>query len=77
MASWQAGMKVDPVALASCGVYSETYGMAQRINTANLFASLGYVEDAPLYAGTIPLSIRALYKIRQIVRGSFGKHRRR
>jgi hypothetical protein len=40
-------MKVDPVALTSCGVYSEVYGVGEEGNLANLFASLGYLEDAP------------------------------
>jgi hypothetical protein len=40
-------MAVDPVALVSCGVYSETYGSAEQQNLCNLYASLGYMEDAP------------------------------
>ncbi|MHA2163965.1 MAG: hypothetical protein ACYS5F_15620 [Planctomycetota bacterium] len=46
MASWETGMKVDPVALASVGCYSETYGNAEQKNLCNLFASLGFIEDA-------------------------------
>ena len=44
---WSTGMKVDPVALASLGCYSETYGNAEQQNLCNLYASLGYIEDAP------------------------------
>ena len=47
MASWESGMKVDPVAIASCGVYSETYGVGEEANIANLFGSIGLIEDAP------------------------------
>jgi hypothetical protein len=47
MASWQTGMKVDPVALASIGCYSEVYGLEEQQNLCNLYASLGYLEDAP------------------------------
>jgi hypothetical protein len=45
--SWQTGMKVDPVALATFGSYTETYGSSEPANIANLYASLGYFEDAP------------------------------
>ena len=37
---------VDLVAIASLGVYSETYGQADPGNIANLAASFGYLEDA-------------------------------
>jgi hypothetical protein len=47
MASWQSAMKVDPVAFTSAGVYSEVYGVGEEGNVANLFASIGLVEDAP------------------------------
>lgn len=47
MAAWQTGMQVDPVALVSFGCYSETYGSAEQQNLCNLYASLGYLEDAP------------------------------
>jgi len=47
MASWQSAMKVDPVAFTSAGVYSEVYGVGEEGNVANLFASLGLLEDAP------------------------------
>ena len=42
--SLQSGL--DLVAIASLGVYSETYGQADSGNIANLFASFGYIEDA-------------------------------
>ena len=37
---------VDLVAIASLGCYTETYGAAQPANRANLYASLGFIEDA-------------------------------
>ncbi len=47
MASWETGMKVDPVAVASIGCYSEVFGSAEQQTLCNLFASKGYLEDAP------------------------------
>jgi hypothetical protein len=38
---------IDPVAVASHGVYTETYGSTAPANIANLYASRGYLEDAP------------------------------
>lgn len=38
---------IDHVAFTSIGVYSETYGSADKSNRANLYASLGLLEDAP------------------------------
>lgn len=38
---------IDLMAVASHGVYSATYGSANRGAIANLFASLGLLEDAP------------------------------
>ena len=38
---------IDTVAIVSHGVYTETYGSAAPANIANLYASLGYFEDAP------------------------------
>jgi len=43
--SLQSGL--DLVAIASLGVYSETYGQSEPGNIANLAASFGYLEDAP------------------------------
>ncbi len=40
----QSGL--DLVAIASLGVYSETSGLANPGNIANLAASFGYLEDA-------------------------------
>jgi len=45
--TWEAGMKVDPIAYASFGFYSESYGVGEEGNTANLFSSAGLIEDAP------------------------------
>lgn len=45
--TWEAGMKVDPVAYVTLGNYTESYGAGEGANLANLFASLGMMEDAP------------------------------
>lgn len=45
--AWQGGMDVDPVAYATLGNYTETYGVGEEANLANLFASWGMLEDAP------------------------------
>ena len=54
---------VDTVAVASHGVYTETYGSGDKSNIANLFASFGYLEDLPIETkkvgrGTLNLSVR-------------------
>lgn len=41
---------IDTVAIASLGIFSETYGVGEEGNTANLVASVGYLEDAPTAA---------------------------
>ena len=51
MASWETAMKVDPVAIASFGFYSEVYGVGEEANIANQVASWGMLEDAPVPAG--------------------------
>ena len=38
---------IDTVAIASLGFYSETYGVGEEANVANLYVSFGYLEDAP------------------------------
>jgi len=38
---------LDTVAIISTGVYTETYNSSAPGNIANLYASLGYFEDAP------------------------------
>ena len=38
---------IDTVAIVSYGVYSETFGQAELKNRCNLYASLGFLEDAP------------------------------
>lgn len=38
---------IDTVAIATFGVYTETYGVGEEGNIANLHASFGYLEDAP------------------------------
>lgn len=47
MASWETAMKVDPVSYASFGFYSEVFGLGEEGNRANLFSSVGLLEDAP------------------------------
>jgi len=41
---------LDTVAIASLGVYTETYGVDEEANLANLYASFGLLEDAPAEA---------------------------
>lgn len=38
---------IDTVAFVSKGLYSETYGVGEEANVANLWASKGLLEDAP------------------------------
>ncbi len=38
---------IDPTAIASFGVYTETYGAGEEGNIANLVASFGLLEAAP------------------------------
>ncbi len=38
---------IDTVAFVSNGLYSETYGLGEEQNIANLFASQGMIEDLP------------------------------
>ena len=38
---------LDTVSIISNGVYTETYGSGSAANIANLYASRGYLEDAP------------------------------
>jgi len=38
---------LDTVGIISFGVHSKTYGASDPGNNANLFSSLGYLEDAP------------------------------
>ena len=46
---------LDTVAIATQGAYTETYAAADPDNIANLFISLGYLEDAP--TPTVPISV--------------------
>jgi hypothetical protein len=52
---------IDYVAIVSLGVYTETYGAAHPASIANLYASLGYLEDVPM--GVL---------IEYYLRGAFG-----
>jgi len=38
---------IDTVSYISLGYYSETYGVGEEANIANLYSSLGLLEDAP------------------------------
>lgn len=38
---------IDTIAIASLGNYSETYGVGEEGNLANLVVSFGLFEDAP------------------------------
>jgi len=44
---------IDLVAVATFGVYTETYGAANKGPIANLFASFGLLEDAPEFGGIL------------------------
>ena len=38
---------IDTVAVISTGIFTKTYGSTSPANIANLYASLGLLEDAP------------------------------
>jgi hypothetical protein len=38
---------IDTVSIATFGVYTETYGSGAPANIANLYASRGFLENAP------------------------------
>ena len=38
---------LDTVGIISHGVYTETYGVAEEGNVANVYTSLGFLEAAP------------------------------
>ena len=38
---------LDTVAITSLGRFSKTYGVGEEANLANLYVSLGLLEDAP------------------------------
>lgn len=38
---------IDPTGIASLGVYTETYGVGEERYIANIYASFGYLENAP------------------------------
>jgi len=63
--AWQDGMKVDPVAIASLGCYSESYGAAEQKNLCNLYASWGYIEDAVNTAINIAAIVWAYHRQRE------------
>jgi len=64
MASWETGMKVDPVAYTSFGNYSEVYGSAAPANRANEFVSWGMIEDAPNVSYNIAVLMDYYFKRR-------------
>ena len=61
---------IDTVGIATAGSYSKTYGSAAPGNIANLFATLGLLEDAP------KIAVSRLFRsaiIRSVInRSSFG-----
>ena len=48
---------LETTAIITFGVYSKVYGVSNPANLANLFASLGYLEDAPALAVGVILKI--------------------
>jgi len=50
---------LDTVGVISFGAHSKTYGSLDPGNNANLFSSLGYLEDAPNAAVIIFAALRA------------------
>jgi len=55
---------IDPTAIASLGSYTETYGSSAPGNIANLYASLGLLNDAPnLDFNIIPLVMHLLRRV--------------
>ncbi len=55
---------IDPTAIAALGVYTETYGSSSPANIANLYASLGLLEDAPNVSfNIIPLVMHLLRRV--------------
>jgi hypothetical protein len=55
---------IDTVAVVSIGQYTETYGAASPANIANLYASLGLLEDAPnITQSIIPVIIHHLRQV--------------
>lgn len=60
--TWESGMGVDPVAYGTLGFYTETYGVGEEGNVANLFASLGMLEDAPDAVYVPPSIFKSLYQ---------------
>lgn len=50
---------LDTVGIISFGVHSKTYGASDPDNNANLFSSLGYLEDAPNAVVVVVSALRA------------------
>jgi len=50
---------IDIVAVATIGIYTKTYGSADKGAIANLYASIGLLEDAPDYS---PGIIKTVFK---------------
>jgi len=49
---------ICPTAIASLGVYTETFGVGEEGNIANLVASFGLLEDAPESGGVVKKYIK-------------------
>ena len=56
---------IDPTAIASFGVYTETYGSTDGGNIASLFASFGLLENAP---GVVPSISRRVIWLSKFIR---------
>jgi len=55
---------IDPIAIASLGSYTETYDSGSPANIANLYASLGLLENAPNVSfNIIPLVMHLLRRV--------------
>lgn len=59
---------LDTVAITTIGIYTKTYGSSHPGNIANLFATLGFFEDAPISAGVVPQLLKL-----KIIGGSIKK----
>lgn len=54
---------IDTVAIASRGVYSETYGDGDEGNIANLYASFGLLEDFPSASSNSSISFMQAFNV--------------
>ena len=45
---------IDTIAFVSGGIYTETYGLGEEVNVANLFGFYGLLEDVPIGEAITP-----------------------